>query len=144
DAGSAFTGGVYYAPPFTASFQSKSRTVAFATQVVLDEMKKMTEAPVTNEELDTAKRSFIDTFPQHFTTKAQTANTFAGDEFTGRFQKHPDFYQKWRSRIDAVSVADVERVAKEHLHPDQVRILVVGQKDEILKGHPDHPNAEMK
>jgi predicted Zn-dependent peptidase len=144
DAGSAFTGGVYFAPPFAATFQSKSRTVAFATQIMLDEMKKMTAAPVTDEELVTSKKSFIDTFPQHFASKSQTANTFATDEFTGRFQKHPDFYQTWRSRIDAVSTADIQRVAQKHLHPDQVRILVVGQKEEILKGHPEHASADLK
>lgn len=137
-AGSSFQGGVYYPQPFRASFQSKSRTVAYATQIVLEEMKKIAETPVTAEELETSKKSYIDTFPQHFTTKAQTAGTFAAEEFTGRFAREPDFWKTWRAKVEAVTAADVQRVARKHLHPDQVRILVVGQKEEVLKGHPNH------
>ena len=37
-----------------------------------------------------------------------------------------------------MDIATVQRVAKRRLKLDQVIILVVGQKEEILKGHPDH------
>ena len=41
DAHSIFQGGIYYPLTFTAGFQSKSRTVAYAASLVLDEMKKI-------------------------------------------------------------------------------------------------------
>ena len=78
-------------------------------------------------------------FPGTFNTKAKIAGQFAADEFTGRFAQDPEYWSKWRSRIETVSKDDVLRVAKQHLHPDKAVILVVGQKEEILKGHPDHP-----
>lgn len=138
-AGSAFPGGVYYPLAFQSGFASKSRSVKYATSIVLEEMTKIATTPVTEEELQTAKRSFIDTFPENFNTKAKVVARFAGDEFTGRFAKDPTYWQTWRSRIEAVTRADVQRVAKEHLHPSKAVILMVGDEQDIELGDPKHP-----
>jgi len=135
---SSFPGGVYYPEPFIAGFQSKSRTVAYAAAIVLDEMKRMANEPVTPEELETAKRSMIDTFPRAFASKSAVVGRFAADEFTGRYPAEPDYYKEYRGRVADVTAEDVQRVAKEHLEARPPTILVVGNREEILKGHPDH------
>jgi zinc protease len=40
-----------------------------------------------------------------------------------------DFLQKTKENVEKVTKADVLRVAKAHLRPDKVQILVVGQPD---------------
>jgi predicted Zn-dependent peptidase len=138
-AGSSFPAGVYYPLTCTAYFQSKSRTVAYAISIVLDEMKKMLTDPVSDEELDTAKKSYIETFPRAFASKSATAGIFSGEEFTGRFKTDPDYYKNYRAKISAVTKEDVQRVAQKYVKPDQCVILIVGEKEEIKKGHPNHP-----
>jgi len=136
---SAFPGGSYYPVVFRAGFQSKSRTVAYATSIVLEEIERITREPVTAEELLTAKKSFIDTFPNNFASPAQVVSAFAGDEMIGRYARQPDYWADYRDNIEAVDIAAVQRVAKRRLNLGQLIILIVGQKEEILKGHPDHP-----
>lgn len=137
-ASSSFPGGVFFPYAFTAGFQSKSRTVAYATSIVIEEMKRIAAEPVTAEELENAKKGFIDRLPRSFASKAQVAGVLASEEFTGRYQTAPDYWQQVIPRIRAVTREDVQRVAKKYLTPERLVILAVGQKDEILKGDTSH------
>jgi zinc protease len=135
-AGSAISFGAFYPGRFRAAFQSKSRTVPFAAELVLDEIRKIREEPVTADELETIQDSLVQTFPSAFASKAQQMGIFASDEYTGR---DPSYWRTYRERIRAVTAADVQRVAREHIVPEKMILLVVGNLPEIEQGDPKHP-----
>ena len=58
-------GGIYYPLTFTAAFQSKSRTVAYAISIVEQEMTKMTEQPPSDAELNTVQAVVHRPFSAH-------------------------------------------------------------------------------
>lgn len=136
---SSFPGGVYYSATFSIGFQSKSRTAAYAAAIALEEVKRIATAPVTETEINLSKRGFIDRFPRNFASKDQIAAQFAFDEFTGRYAKDPEFWKKFRDRLQAVTPEDISRVAKKYLTPDKLVVLVVGNEADVLLGHPNHP-----
>jgi predicted Zn-dependent peptidase len=138
-ASSAFVGGVWYPGTWRAAFQSKVRSAAYASEIVLQEMTKVRDQGVTDDELKTSKASFVDTFPRRFATKAQVVSALLDEEFTGRYRTNPAYYANYRANVEKVTAADVKRVAGRLIAPDKVTLLVVGKKADLLNPDPKHP-----
>ncbi len=120
---------------FAAFFQSKSSTCAFATEITLGLIRGMQDEDVTDEELTTSKNSMIETFPRNFESAAQVVGIFAQDEILGRSH---DYWTNYRDRVRAVSADDIRTAFAKDIHPDDMIILVVGNIEDIMAGHPDH------
>ena len=76
-AGSGLAPGVWFPGRFRAGFQSKSRTVPWATELVFGEIRRIRDEGVTAEELATIKSNIVQTFPSSFASKAQAMGIFA-------------------------------------------------------------------
>jgi zinc protease len=135
---SSVPGGVYYPEPISTSFQSKSATVPYAMEIVEQEVEAIRRKPVADDEIETTKQYFFEVFPRTFASKAAVAGTFAQDEFTGRYAKDPTFWKTYRDRLNAVTKADVQRVAEKWLSTNHLVVMIVGQKADIENGHPTH------
>lgn len=122
---------VHYPGVFGAFFQSKNRTVALATKIIFEEIDRIRTEPVTDEELATAKNSYIEQFPQRFSSKRAVLNVLVNDEMTDR---DPNYWHTYRDRVRAVSKDDVTKVAREYLDPSGMLVLVVGDWEEIYGG----------
>ena len=130
-AGSRMSPAYHYPGEFRAFFQSKSSTCALATQLILDEVERIRETPVTAEELEVAKASVIETFPRAFESKKSIRDLFVNEEWRPH---DDDYFAKYRDRVRSITAADIQRVAREHLDPSQMMILVVGDWTEIAPG----------
>ncbi|MFZ4751580.1 MAG: M16 family metallopeptidase [Phycisphaerales bacterium] len=132
-AGSSLDAGVWYPGEFRAGFQSKNPTVALAIKLIENEFEKMRTTEVSAEELEVAKKSFIETFPRTFESKPTMLGIFVGDEWTGR---DPAYWQTYRENVSKVTAADVKRVAQRMLDMKNMAIFVVGDWDTIAPGDP--------
>jgi zinc protease len=122
---------VTYPGDFRASFESKNATVALATKIVMDEIRRIREEPISKDEIETARRGLIETFPRQFESKPAMLQVFVNDEWTKRPK---DFWKTYRAKLEAVTAKDLQRVAKKHLEPEAMAILLVGDWDAIAPG----------
>lgn len=130
-AGSAFIPKVHYPGEFRALFQSKNPTVALSTKIILEEVERIRSEPVTGEELEIARNSFIETFPRTFESKAGMLNVFVNDEMTGR---DASYWKNYRDNINRITAEQIMDVARRRLDPRQMAVFVVGKWDEIYQG----------
>lgn len=116
---------------WAAGFESKSSTVALATVLVFEEIDKMRDGVVSNNELTIAKSALIEQFPNMFQSKADTLGVFVSDELTNRPES---YWNTYRSKIRSVTKFDVQRVAKRLLQPENMAIVIVGSWEDIAAG----------
>lgn len=140
--GSRFEQGVYYPGNFRCWFQSKSNSCAYATRLVIEEVKRLREEKPSRADVDDTVAYFVESFPQRFQTKLALLTNYAADEYTGR---DPDYWQTYTENLEGVTPADVQRVARKYLRPDGLVILAVGNTKALLAGgHDKAPNLRFK
>ncbi len=135
---SRFEGGFYYADPWRLVFQTKARSTAYAVDIALTEIRRIREERVTDEELTTAKNSFIEGFPSRMPSAGAIAGALAAEEVTGRYPRDPRYFAEYTSRIQAVTAEDVQRVAQRLLDPQEMTFLLVGSAAEMAQPDGKH------
>ena len=131
-AGSYLVPGVYMDGLWGAGYESKSKTVALAADLVLNEINKIKTTLVSEEDLNLAKSALIEQFPSVFQSKSQTVGVFVSDAITGR---DPSYWSTYKDRINAVQAKDVKRVANDLLKINEMAMVVVGDWGVISKGN---------
>jgi predicted Zn-dependent peptidase len=109
---------------FSAGAQTKSGSTARAIAIMIEEMKRIREQEVSDEELRRAKEQFLNSFVFQFDSRAKIIRRLLTNAYYG----YPlDFNEQLIRRIETVTRADVLAAARKHLRPDQVQVLVVGK-----------------
>ncbi|VAW45182.1 probable proteinase [hydrothermal vent metagenome] len=138
-AGSQFSGGRQLEGQFRAYFQSKNASVAQAAKIVLEEIARIQEKPVSDQELQTSQEAQLTFLADLYASPQAMANRFVADQLN---DEAANYWRDYEKHIRAVSVADVQRVANKYLQQDQLRILLVGKLAEAEAGDGEHGSLE--
>jgi predicted Zn-dependent peptidase len=108
---------------FAAYCFTKSGSTLESIRLMSDIVRNLKEKGISQEELDWARSSILNNFVFKFTSPARIVGAQVGIAYDKLPQ---EFLQTYRDSIMAITVEDVNRVAAEHLQPDRMVVMVVG------------------
>lgn len=113
---------------FVASGRTKSENTTKILGAIRQEIQRLREAEVDEDELARAKDGILKGFAFEFDSTGKIIQRLITYEYYG----YPrDYLQRYRDNIDKVTRADILRVARKHLQPDQLAVLVLGKADQF-------------
>lgn len=118
------------AGPFSARAAVQT---AVTDKALVEFMKELTQIRdgVSGEELERAQNFLALRFPERFQAVGSIARQLS------ELVAHDlplDYYNEYLRRILAVTAADVQRVARQHVDPERMVIVVVGDREKIEAG----------
>lgn len=116
---------------FEVSTAVQSDVSAAAIREILSEIDRMRTERVTETERSLAIDYLTGVFPIRFETTAAIADALALQQGYGLPR---DYYDTYRARIASTSAEDILRVAREHLHPDALQVVAVGDPEQVRDG----------
>lgn len=113
---------------FSISLQTKNASANNVIEEILQEMRKMRNTPVLDEELADAKAFLTGVFPVRIETSERIASFLVATEMYGLGTGYMDDYPIY---INSVTKGDILRVAEEYLHPEAYVLVVVADQEEV-------------
>lgn len=113
---------------FLAYSLTRGDSTMTALGLVRDEVKAVTQSPLTAAELDVAKQAVVNGFVFNFEDPSQVLFRSAYYEATG----YPaDFLQKYQKALDAVTAQGILEAARRKIQPAQQVAIVVGKEKDF-------------
>ncbi|MEO0855128.1 MAG: pitrilysin family protein, partial [Cyanobacteria bacterium J06648_11] len=113
---------------FVAGGQTQTETTASFIQAIRAELERLQSAPISADELAYAKDSTLNSFVFNFQDPSQTLARLLRYDYYGYPE---DFIFRYQDAIEAVTAADVLRVARDRLKPEELVTVVVGNASAI-------------
>ncbi|HEU0079386.1 MAG TPA: insulinase family protein, partial [Longimicrobiaceae bacterium] len=114
--------------PFLVTTAVQSGATAASVREILHESQAIREAHVAPAELDDVRSYLAGVFPLRLETTVGLASRLSQIAVYGL---PDDYFQSYRERILEVSADDVLRAAREHLHPERMLVVVVGDAAQL-------------
>jgi zinc protease len=116
--------------PFVVSTAVRSDVTDAAAREIIGEITKLREETIGDGELSLATAYLDGVFPIRYETTNAVADAIAVAEM---YNLGEDYYDRYRERVRAVTVADIRLAAETHLHPDELLVLAVGDAHAICE-----------
>lgn len=113
---------------YMGQFATANGTAAEAIEVVGNEWKRLAEEGVTEDEVAKAKTYMTGSYPLRFDSNGAIANILVGMQMIGLSADYP---KTRNDKVNAVTMEDLQRVAKRIYRPDDLRFIVVGQPEGV-------------
>lgn len=114
---------------FEATAEVRTTVTGDSLKEFFYELNRIRDERVADEELNDAKNYLTGVFP----LRAETQEGMTGLILNQQLYGLPsDYLQTYRDNVNAVTAEEVQRVAREHIHPDTLAIVIVGDAGEIL------------
>ncbi len=113
---------------FTASASVRNEVSDSAVTEFLYEMSRMRDEKVAQNDLDKILNKMTGSFSRAL-ERPETVARFAQN--IEKYNLPKDYYKNYLKNLRAVTVDDIQAMAKKYLHPSNAHILVVGNKDEV-------------
>jgi len=117
------------AGPFAVTLQTKNETARQAVQEVLAQIRRIREDGITAAELRDAQAFLTGSFPLRYDTNAEVAALLTQMELHGLGM---DFPERYPDLIRSLTREEINRVARQYLHPDRAVVVVVGKQEKII------------
>ncbi len=104
--------------------QTKNESAGEFVAGIRDEMHKLMTGGVTEQELADAKAYLTGSYPLGFDSNAKIAGQMM---IVRRENLGVDYFDRRNAQIDAVTLADVNRVAAAYLAPERFSMIIVGE-----------------
>jgi zinc protease len=114
--------------PYFMSAGIRTDATAAAVTEMLNEIRKIKDAPVTSDELALGKDSLVRSLPGRFETSAQAAGSFSTLFVYGLGL---DYYTQYTKRLVAIDVAAAQAAARKYLVPERLVVVAVGDRQKI-------------
>lgn len=123
-----YTMNTFYPGFFYAGVMTKSSTTAEAIDAIIEQIERLQNEPITDEELQSTKDQILNSAVFEFDSYAEILGQKMSNEYRGLSE---DAFENYLQEVRETTVEDIQRVAQEYLNPSQLEILVVGNEDEI-------------
>ena len=116
-----------------ADTDTRTETTGEALRLVVDEFWRIQRERVSEHELQDAQAYLTGSFPLTIETPSAIALQVLNAVFYGLDLNE---LQTFRERVNAVTPDDIQRVARQYLHPDRLSIVLVGDASAFAKQLP--------